>query len=64
MGTWIRRADVRLVNSATRNAAIEVAARDQRQLEHARAMRDLRRLLPAQSFTPMTRHRVLDSTVR
>jgi hypothetical protein len=52
MVAWIRRADARLASGAAGNAAIGVAAREQHRLEEARIMRDLRNLLPAESFTP------------
>ena len=45
----LRHADERLVRGAARNAALEVAAREQRHLEDARTMRDLRRVCLAMS---------------
>jgi hypothetical protein len=56
MGVWVRRADARLASGAVRNAAMHMASFEQRRLEDARTMRDLRNLRPAESFTPMARH--------
>jgi len=64
MGAWIRRADARLASGAVRNAAIQVACGEQRRLEDARTRRDLRNLRPAESFTPMARHREPQGAVR
>jgi hypothetical protein len=64
MGVWIRRADARLASGAARNAAIQMASPEQRRLEDARTMRDLRNLRPAESFTPMARHREPHGAVR
>jgi hypothetical protein len=64
MGVWIRRADARLASGAVRNAAIQVACGEQRRLEDARTRRDLRSLRPAESFTPMARHREPQGAVR
>jgi len=52
MSVWFRPADARLVSGAARNAAVKVASCDERRLEDARALRELRNLLPADSFTP------------
>jgi hypothetical protein len=41
-----------------------MASPEQRQLEDARTMRDLRNLRPAESFTPMARHREPHGAVR
>jgi hypothetical protein len=57
MGVWVRRADAGLASGAARNAAIQVASREQRRLEDARTMRDLRNVRPAESFTTMARLR-------
>jgi hypothetical protein len=64
MGVWVRRADARLASGAVRNAAIQVASFEQRRLEDARTMRDLRNLRPAESFTPMARHNQPHRAVR
>jgi hypothetical protein len=64
MSAWFRRADARLVGDAAGNAAIEVASRDQRRLEDARTMRDLRNLLPADSFTPRAHQHTPHGAVR
>jgi hypothetical protein len=64
MSVWIRRADARLAGGAARNAAIQVAFPEQRRLEDARTMRDLRNLRPAESVTPMARHREPRGAVR
>jgi hypothetical protein len=64
LGVWIRRADGGMARGAARNAATQVASRDHRRLEDARTMRDLRNLRPAESFTPMARHREPHGAVR
>jgi hypothetical protein len=56
MGVWTRRVDGRLANDAARNAALQVVLGEQRRLEDARTMRDLRNLRPAEAFTPMAPH--------
>jgi hypothetical protein len=63
MGVWIRRADARLASGAVRNAAMQVASHQQRQLDEARTLRDLRKLRPATSFTTMARHGEADGAV-
>lgn len=52
LGVWIRRTDARLAVGGARNAAIMVGSREQRRFEDARTLRDLRNLLPAETFTP------------
>jgi hypothetical protein len=47
MGVWVRRADAGLAAGAARNATTGIADRSSRRLEHARTLRDVRRLRPA-----------------
>jgi len=64
MSAWFRRADARLACDAADNAAIKVASRDQRRLEDARTMRDLRNLLPADSLTPRAHQHIPQGAAR